>query len=280
MSDGLNRIADETTAKIAAALFGTMAKRVVTYGFANTEIQDPEAMPCFVLRQPIDNFTEEVQKNVLDAMQKAVEQEENKTQMKMVVACPEQNMIDGTDPWHRLERFCSASRQERHDLKRELGEVKEDLQDSEHACEAWHKNVIELTPFELPSRHHAVELLHEWRKRWDGQERKITDLELQLATASRVEGVDGTMPRPEMPTFQELEQPLVDWKDADEAAFQVGVVLGLWSSDREAWRENKHVFWTNNDLGNAIHATLKHLVGRGILERRDEPDLQYRWKGA
>lgn len=164
--------------------------------------------------------------------------------------------------------------------RRKIAELESDVVEAEHSIEAFHKEITRYTPFDLPARHHVTELLHEWRKRWDEKERKIADLEHQLTTASRVEGVDGTMPRPEMPTFQELEQILVDWTDVDYAAFQIGVALGLWPSDQKTWQENKHVVWSNNCLGNALQATLQHLVGRDILERRDTPDQQYRWKGA
>lgn len=81
-----------------------------------------------------------------------------------------------------------------------------------------------------------------------------------------------------------LKELLVEWTDFDYAAFQVGVVFGLWppeGEDQASFRlKNKHVFWTNNPLGNALHQILNSLVKCGILERRDEPDLQYRWKGA
>ncbi len=43
---------------------------------------------------------------------------------KMVLACPEQNMLEHSgkhvDPWERLTSFVNASRQERHDLKAKL----------------------------------------------------------------------------------------------------------------------------------------------------------------
>jgi hypothetical protein len=36
-------------------------------------------------------------------------------------------------------------------------------------------------------------------------------------------------------------------------------------------------FWTNNKVGNSLSQMLDLLVNIGILEKRDEPDFQYRW---
>ncbi len=39
----------------------------------------------------------------------------------------------------------------------------------------------------------------------------------------------------------------------------------------------KHVFWSTNPVGNMLYAMLDQMVAVGILEKRDEPDFQYRW---
>ena len=39
----------------------------------------------------------------------------------------------------------------------------------------------------------------------------------------------------------------------------------------------KHVFWTDNQLGNGFHDALLALVNAGVLDRRAEPDEQFRW---
>jgi len=75
-----------------------------------------------------------------------------------------------------------------------------------------------------------------------------------------------------------LKEALSDWTDFDVASFEVGVCLGLWPLGMESFREQKGVFWSNNSLGNALHQIVRVLGERGTLERRDEPDLQYRWK--
>lgn len=75
-----------------------------------------------------------------------------------------------------------------------------------------------------------------------------------------------------------LEEALSKWTDSDVASFEVGVCLGFWPSGDESFREQKGVFWTNNPLGNALFMLLGGLVRASMLESRDEPDLQYRWK--
>lgn len=59
----------------------------------------------------------------------AIEQAEKDLYRKMVLACPEQNMLEHSgkhsDPWERLTSFVNASRQERHTLKAQVERLKE-----------------------------------------------------------------------------------------------------------------------------------------------------------
>jgi hypothetical protein len=41
-----------------------------------------------------------------------------------------------------------------------------------------------------------------------------------------------------------------------------------------------HVFWSNNTIGDMLHDVLLQLVALGVLERREEPDEQFRWNTA
>ena len=41
--------------------------------------------------------------------------------------------------------------------------------------------------------------------------------------------------------------------------------------------EAKWVYWSDNPLGNMLYGTLERLLELGALEKREEPDLQYRW---
>lgn len=72
-----------------------------------------------------------------------------------------------------------------------------------------------------------------------------------------------------------LALDLIDWTDWDMAGFSLGKALGIFEAD--AWLSSKHIFWTNNALGSGLRDALDALVTAGITERREEPDVQYRW---
>jgi hypothetical protein len=73
-----------------------------------------------------------------------------------------------------------------------------------------------------------------------------------------------------------LREDLADWTDIDVAAHHLARRLGILPIE-SAMRDFKWVYWSNNVLGEALVRTLDEYVALGILERRDEPDLQYRW---
>jgi hypothetical protein len=75
-----------------------------------------------------------------------------------------------------------------------------------------------------------------------------------------------------------LADELEYWTDWDAAAFALGHALGLFQ-DADPLRV-KHVFWTDNQLGNGLHDALLALVSAGVLDRREEPDEQFRWVGS
>jgi hypothetical protein len=74
-----------------------------------------------------------------------------------------------------------------------------------------------------------------------------------------------------------LAMDLAEWTDSDVAAYLLGRSLGLFQN-QNFQTDTKHVFWTNNPLGNGLHDALLALVRAGVLERRDEPDEQFRWQ--
>ncbi|MEU9256719.1 MULTISPECIES: hypothetical protein [unclassified Streptomyces] len=76
----------------------------------------------------------------------------------------------------------------------------------------------------------------------------------------------------------DLSEGLSGWTDWDGAAFVVGRSLGIFD-ESVTFTQVKWVFWTDNSLGNALHEVLLQLVAAGVLERRDEPDEQFHWKG-
>jgi hypothetical protein len=73
-----------------------------------------------------------------------------------------------------------------------------------------------------------------------------------------------------------LKERISDWTDWDWAAYNLGISLGL-MPDAPAFGRAKHVFWGAHDVGGMLYLTLDRMVEQGILEKRDEPDFQYRW---
>ncbi|MEU4474074.1 hypothetical protein [Micromonospora sp. NPDC023888] len=75
-----------------------------------------------------------------------------------------------------------------------------------------------------------------------------------------------------------LAHALAEWTDVDSAQYELGRTLGLFT-DR-TFMQVKWVFWSDNPVGAALVDMLHALVKAGVLEHRDEPDHQFRWKTA
>ena len=75
-----------------------------------------------------------------------------------------------------------------------------------------------------------------------------------------------------------LKHHLADWTDCDRAEYELAVCLGLMTPDTPFATRAKHVFWSDNQVGNALHAILNQLVEIGVLQMND--DLQYRWNST
>jgi hypothetical protein len=73
-----------------------------------------------------------------------------------------------------------------------------------------------------------------------------------------------------------LRESIGDWTDWDGAAYRLGICLGL-MPNAAAFGAAKQVFWSNHEVGDLLFSILDRLVEKGILEKRDEPDIQYRW---
>lgn len=77
-----------------------------------------------------------------------------------------------------------------------------------------------------------------------------------------------------------LKDELGVWTDVDRAGFSLARCLGLMGPGSRFEREAKYVFWSDNPVGNLLYEMLESLVEAGVLKRRNEPDLQYRWNAA
>lgn len=73
-----------------------------------------------------------------------------------------------------------------------------------------------------------------------------------------------------------LKDVLREWADFDVACYALGRDLGMSPGPAgfDEFQGFKHVFWTNNMLGSALHVALMALVDEGLAEWRAE---QFRW---
>ena len=79
-----------------------------------------------------------------------------------------------------------------------------------------------------------------------------------------------------------LQERLAGWTDWDITMYHLGACLGFWPEfgaphDNDPWHGVKGVIWSANPLGDAISNFIIALSKEGCLERRDEPDIAYRW---
>lgn len=68
-----------------------------------------------------------------------------------------------------------------------------------------------------------------------------------------------------------IRRALAGWTDWDVAQHALGVCSC--SSDPDY----KGIFWSANPIGDALYQALEELARGRILERREEPDVQFRW---
>lgn len=79
-----------------------------------------------------------------------------------------------------------------------------------------------------------------------------------------------------------LKERLTGWLEWDQAAYQVGACLGFWPEfgapqGHDLWHQAKGVIWSANPLGDGIAHFLEALVVEGCLEKREVPDIAFRW---
>lgn len=83
-----------------------------------------------------------------------------------------------------------------------------------------------------------------------------------------------------------LKERLAGWTDWDLTMYHLGACLGFWpefgapgdaTGPFDPWHGVKHIMWSANPLGDAISNFILALTKAGVLERRDEPDIEYRW---
>lgn len=75
-----------------------------------------------------------------------------------------------------------------------------------------------------------------------------------------------------------LKQNLENWTDFDVASHQLAICLGLMPPDISFSKKAKHVYWTDNPVGDTLYQTLRALIAIGVLEENE--DKQMRWNPA
>jgi hypothetical protein len=74
-----------------------------------------------------------------------------------------------------------------------------------------------------------------------------------------------------------LKDGLSEWVGVEGAEHLLSQCLGLMGPEVRYAVEAKHVYWSANPVGSALHDILMRLVEIGVLEYRDEPDYEVRW---
>lgn len=67
---------------------------------------------------------------------------------------------------------------------------------------------------------------------------------------------------------------LEDWTDIEVAAERLAMALGVLPEG--SGLAAKWVYYSSNPLGDGLYSTLDALTALGFLEKRGEPDFQYR----
>lgn len=72
-----------------------------------------------------------------------------------------------------------------------------------------------------------------------------------------------------------LKNALENWMDFDGAQYELAKTLGIMTEADDFCTTVKHVFWTNNSLGNSLSDILESLVDAGVLLQND--DQEFKW---
>lgn len=83
-------------------------------------------------------------------------------------------------------------------------------------------------------------------------------------------------------SISSLQEKLSGWTCWDGAIYNLGACLGFWPEfgaplGHDPWNGVKGIVWSNNPVGNALGHFLDALVEANVLERREEPDTEFRW---
>lgn len=75
--------------------------------------------------------------------------------------------------------------------------------------------------------------------------------------------------RPDPIPAAPIRETLREWEDWDVAEYKLGICLGMFPPEDGQFvnfRRHKHLWWSTNPVGDALHDILKRLVTVGVLE--------------
>ena len=70
--------------------------------------------------------------------------------------------------------------------------------------------------------------------------------------------------------YKTFKEAVTGWTDEDLAQHHLAICLGLMPPDIDFATEAKHVYWTDNPVGDTLYRILYELVATGILEENGE----------
>jgi hypothetical protein len=75
------------------------------------------------------------------------------------------------------------------------------------------------------------------------------------------------------------------WQDVDGVMYDLAIALGILEPGTPFGAHAKHVFWSNNELGNMLHDMLRMMAKIGVLEFNDDGDKcrwnpNFKWREA
>jgi hypothetical protein len=76
-----------------------------------------------------------------------------------------------------------------------------------------------------------------------------------------------------------LRDTLTEWTERDVAEFYLARLLGIIGFDVSFATDAKHLFWSDNAIGDALELILSSLTDLGALEV-DEERIQVRWNAG
>jgi hypothetical protein len=77
-----------------------------------------------------------------------------------------------------------------------------------------------------------------------------------------------------MPT---LKEQLPDWTDVEEAAYRLARCLGVMGPEIAQMSDAKSIFWSKNEVGDALYRMLTDLVAIGALLEHEQDNSLVKW---